>query len=530
MRAPSRRAVMYLVLGCQMLFLGAIVVPQELNLALDTGPGVDLEIADAQALKDPFRGAYISGRSALDLDGTKAALPAERLRPGDHVLVFFTVEAGRRPRIERVERRRVDPPFGPTSFSIPGRVLGRGDQGYITGDARRPLVWIGNPAVGLALEVPNSVPVDEAALDRVAWPSLIRASLRHGYLGHRYLADVRLAGRGWSPDASLVYDETRERLVVLAPRLSYRLRTGPSEPRAATDLFFFDALGTEAGSAEVAGRLMGGVVTGDGRLLALISDSPWGGGMVSLAELGDDGRVIRRSPPVTSDRVLSLDPPAGAVWVLTGPQTRPANTTFFVEALTPEGPRGPRLGPFASAPKAIVSGGREVWVVETSFHRVTRLDRASGRVEQEFRELNGPSEIAIDGGTLFVIEAERSQLSKVAADGRVLWRVPRFQGLAWVLADPGTGGGWVGAVTFEGRPGGVFRFGSDGGMARIAAEVRPSPLMYAGARQGANALREARQGRIYLREPQAIAILGADGTLLRRVEGFRYASPQRIRR
>lgn len=527
---PSRRAVMYLLVGCQMLVLGAIVVPQELNLAFDTGTGVDLEITGAQALKDPFRGAYISGRSALDLDGAKAALPAERLRPGDEVLVFFAVEAGRRPRIERVERRGADPPFGPTSFSIPGKVLGRGERGYVTSDARRPLARIGDPAVHVALEVPDSVPVDDAALDRIAWPSMIRASLRRGYLGHRYLTDVRLVGRGWSPEAALVYDATRERLVVLSPRRDYRLGAGPSEPRAMTELFFFDGLGTEAGSAEVAGRLMGGVVAGDGRLLALISDSPWGGGTASLAELGDDGRVIQRSPPVTADRVLSLDAAAGAVWVLTGRQTRPPETTFFVEALTPAGPRGPRLGPFASAPRAIVSVGKDVWVVETAFHRVTRLDRASGRVEQEFRDLNGPSDIAVDGGGLVAIEAERSQLSKLAADGRVLWRVPRFQGLAWVLAEPGTGGGWVGAVTFEGKPGGVFRFGSDGSIARIAPDVHPAaPILYPVSRQAANALREPRQGRLYLREPQAIAILDADGTLLRRVEGFRYPTPQRIR-
>lgn len=231
------------------------------------------------------------------------------------------------------------------------------------------------------------------------------------------------------------------------------------------------------------------------------------------------------------ERVLSLDAAAGAAWVLIAGRTQPPEPPFFVEALTPAGSRGPRLGPFASAPTAVVSTGRAVWVVEASFHRVTRLDGQSGRVEQEFRELNSPSDVAADdAGALLVIEAGRSQLSKLAPDGRVVWRVPRFQGLAWLLAEPGGGGGWVGAMGFEGRRGGVFRFGGDGSIARVTAEVHPTaPPSYPLAWKAAGALRDPRHGRLYVREPQAISILGADGTLLRRVEGFHYASPQRIR-
>jgi len=79
------------------------------------------------------------------------------------------------------------------------------------------------------------------------------------------------------------------------------------------------------------------------------------------------------------------------------------------------------------------------------------------------RDLNGPT--AVDAGSLYVIEANRTQLTKSSDDGRVLWRIPRFQGLTWVLADPATGGAWVGASMFDGRVGGVLRVGADGSIA-----------------------------------------------------------------
>ena len=93
---------MYLIVAVQVAIMGAIVATQELNIALDSGAGVDVELSGANAAKDPFRGAHVSGHSALDLDGRAAALPARRLCPGEHVLVFFSVEIGRASCRERV--------------------------------------------------------------------------------------------------------------------------------------------------------------------------------------------------------------------------------------------------------------------------------------------------------------------------------------------------------------------------------------------------------------------------------------------
>jgi len=119
---PSRRVVMYALVAAQLVVLAAIVAPQELNRALDTGPTVDLEIVQARAGKDSFRGAYVHGQSALDLDGATVPIPAG-LRGGDRVVVTFAVQPGRRPRIGAVERWRRRPPFTATSFNIPGRVV-----------------------------------------------------------------------------------------------------------------------------------------------------------------------------------------------------------------------------------------------------------------------------------------------------------------------------------------------------------------------------------------------------------------------
>ena len=102
---PSRRVLMYGLVAAQLLVLAAIVAPHELNMALDKGPTVDVEILQAHGAKDPFRGAYVSGQSALDLEASHAPLPAG-LRDGDRVLVVFAVDRGRRPRIKAVERGR----------------------------------------------------------------------------------------------------------------------------------------------------------------------------------------------------------------------------------------------------------------------------------------------------------------------------------------------------------------------------------------------------------------------------------------
>jgi hypothetical protein len=126
MSLPSRRTLLYVLVGLQLAFLGGIVAVHELNRALDWGPGVSLEIPRANASKDPFRGAAVSGYPALDLHGTHVAVPAG-LAPGDAVLVFFATQSGKPPRIVQVERRRwgADPLFGPELFSIPGRVVGK---------------------------------------------------------------------------------------------------------------------------------------------------------------------------------------------------------------------------------------------------------------------------------------------------------------------------------------------------------------------------------------------------------------------
>lgn len=527
---------MYLIIVVQVAIMGIIVASQEINIALDSGVGVDVELTGARAAKDPFRGAHVSGHSALDLDGRAAALPADRLKPGEHVLVFFSVEDGQRPRITRLERRRRgdDPSFSPQSFSIPGRVRGAdGDRRYVRSSGGL-VARVGQRADDVELELPASIPVDESALHRLTGTGVVRASLRHGFLGHRYLTNVRLIAQGWPSDASFAYDATRERLVVLAPRALVTAVTSSSAEPLTSDVFFFDGVGQQVGSVEVRGRLIDGAIDpADGSLLALVSDQPWGSNGLSLARIGEDGRVLQRSPPIDLNRVLGFDPLTGGVWVMAGVVTPRPEPPHSIERLTTTGLRGPRLGPFASMPRAVVSMDGEVWVVETSRHRVTRLDLASGRTLQEYGDLNGPTKIAVDAESLFVIEAEQTQLSRLAADGRVLWRVPRFQALAWVVPEPGTGAGWVGASGFEGQPRGVFRVGPKGNVTRMPVamtEAGQSFVGRSGPRLGANAVRESRHGRLYFREPQAVVILGADGALLKRVDSFRLATAQPIRR
>ncbi len=530
-RRIPRRTLMYLLVAAQVLVLGAIVTWQEVNRALDSGVGVDLEIVQARAHKDPFRGAHVAGQSALDLDGRTAAVP-EGLKAGDRVLVFFAVEAGRRPRITRVERQGWDtgPRFSPPAFSIPGTVRESEGPRSFSGQRGNLLTRAGSRGIPIELRLPATIPVDDAALDLLAGPSLIRASLHQGFFGHRYLADVRLIGRAWTHETSFAWDEGRERLVVLAPSREGH-RTASAPPKLRSEVFFFDAAGKEASALELPGRLIEGAVTlADGHLIAVISDEPWGYGTVALARIREDGQVSQRSPPIAFDRVLGFDEATGAVWVLTGQVAPRPQPPHSVERLTPGGPLGPRLGPFASIPRTVLSRGQQAWVVEQELHRVTRVDLSSGSTVQEFRDLNGPTEIAVDAGSLFVIEADHTQLTRLAPDGRVLWRVPRFHGLAWILPEPGTGGGWVGATRFEGRAGGVFRFGPDGGISRLPAAVNPLPPT-AGPRRrlGANALRDPHAGRLYVREADAIAIVGADGALLGRVDGFRYPREQRVR-
>ena len=185
---------MYALVGAQLAVLAAIVGPQELNRALDTGPTVDLEIVQARAGKDSFRGAYVHGQSALDLDGATVPIPAG-LRGGDRVVATFAVQPGRRPRIVAVERGRRRPPFTATSFNIPGRVV---DERMREAGRRRDRLmraYVGKPAVMIDLELPASIAVDESAIAHLNGPGMVHASLHAGFLGHPYFTDIRLVGR-----------------------------------------------------------------------------------------------------------------------------------------------------------------------------------------------------------------------------------------------------------------------------------------------------------------------------------------------
>jgi hypothetical protein len=117
--------------------------------------------------------------------------------------------------------------------------------------------------------------------------------------------------------------------------------------------------------------------------------------------------------------------------------------------------------PSSSSSSGAWSGARSSTEPSTPAPASTSTSRARSRARTRSVAPTSPApprststEIAVDGGSLLVIEADGTQLSRFALDGRPLWRVPRFEGLAWVLADPGTGGGWVGAARFEGKPGG----------------------------------------------------------------------------
>ncbi len=533
-RRWSRRGLMYLIVGVQVLILGAIVASQEINRALDSSVPVDLEISQAQARKDPFRGASVSGQPALDLDGTNATVPAERFQPGERVLVFFAREPGRRPRITQVERRgwRADPLFGADNFSVPGRVQREGRARSFSGGGGGLVARVGKPPVRVELEVPASIPIEDASLEQLSGPSLIRASLRRGFLGHRYLTDVRLIGRGWTGEISFAYDQTRDRLIVLAPKQErFDPRRSSTDRQGRSEIFFFGGEGKEIGSAEVAGRLVEGAINpADGTLLGLLTKEAWGHSTVYLVRIGENGQIVQQGQQIEYERVVGVNAGEGAMWVLVGAPGSPLQPPFFVDSMTLAGLKGQRLGPFASKPRVVHTSGQQVWVVEPEQHRVTRLDRSTGRIEREYRDVNRPTDIAVDAGGLVLIEANQTQLSRFSHEGQLVWRIPRFQGLAWVIPDGASGGGWVGAQRFEGREGGVFRYEPDGKVTRVSGLVAPRVTSeWNRGRLAPEAIREARQGRVYIREGQAISILGGDGTLLKRIEGFRYKTEQRVR-
>jgi hypothetical protein len=527
---------MYAIIGLQVVILAAIVTGQEINMALDSGAFVDLEISDARARTDPFRGASVSGTSLLDLDGRAAELPSARLRADDDVLVVFDTQPGRRPHIRAVQRgTHTAPRFSASEFTIPGKVLGdRDSRGGERLDSRaggRLVARVGPDArVEIALDLPGSIPVDNAALTRLgAGPGLVRASLHRGFLGRRYFSDVRLVGRAWPPGVTLAYDDARERLVVLAPRPPVYRGTG-ERIAPVTDVFVFDPVGGERTAFEVAGRVIGAAVSGgDTQLIALVSPDAWGVGDVSLTRIGDDGQVLQRGVPVGAARIVGFDRATASAWVVSGSgSSQPGAPPYFVDRMTLTGMSGPRLGPFDSLPGAVASSDGEVWVVETQQHRVSRFELPTGRRVMESREVNGPTDVILDAGSAWIIEANRTQLVKLGGDGRVLWRVPQFERLMWIVPEPGTGGGWLGASKFEGRNAGLLRFSADGSISRdglATLEIRPE---WGRERIGVAALR-SRDGRLYAPEPHAIAIVAPDGALLKRLDGYRFASEQRLR-
>jgi len=525
---PSRRTLLYVLVGLQLAFLGGIVAVHELNRALDWGPGAGLEIPQANASKDPFRGAAVSGHPTLNLNGTHVEVPAG-LALGDAVLVFFATESGKPPRIVQVERRRwgADPLFGPELFSIPGRVVApAGGRTWRAG--RQITLSVGNPPVSVALDLPDTIPVADAALDHLTTPNPILGSLRRGALGYRFLTDLYVTGQTFPFQMSLAYDPTRDRLVIAAGKSERvdrrpRLRDQPTR----SDLFLFDGSGKEVASTEIPGHVFETVHSPlDGTILALLSQEQYLAGPVQLVRLGEDGTIVRRSPQIHSDRILGFDRDTGDTWALIGTTMASPQPPFLVQRFGLDGFRGPRIGPVASRPRAVLVAERGLWVVETDEHRVSRYD-LSGALRREYRDLNRPTEIAVDGGSLLVVEANQTQLTRFGADGSVLWRVPRFQGLAWILPEPRTGGGWVAATRYESAAGGVFRYEADGRILPLLQPIAPRAFAdWTRGRLAGDVIGDLSRGRFYVREGQAVAIVGTDGTLIRRVEKFRFATPR----
>ncbi len=88
----------------------------------------------------------------------------------------------------------------------------------------------------------------------------------------------------------------------------------------------------------------------------------------------------------------------------------------------------------------------------------------------------------------------------------------------------------MGAQRFESQESGVFRYESDGRIFRLPVKIAPRMTgEWNRAPLAPETIRAIGQGRIYTRDSLAIVILSADGTILKRVEGFRYAQERRIR-
>ncbi len=369
-----------------------------------------------------------------------------------------------------------------------------------------------------------------ARLDRLAGPAIVRANLRRGAFGYRFLTDLQLAGQNFPFQMSFAYDAQRDRLVILAGKgersdRRLRLRNQPSR----SSLFAFDGTGKEIGLAEISGHILDATYAPpDGRLLALLSQEQYQAGPVQLVQLRDDGTAVRRSPEIHSDRILGVDRETGDVWALSGTPMASPQPPFIVQRFGLEGFRGPSIGPVASRPSLVLGAGQSLWIVEAEQHVVSRYS-ASGALMREYRDLIRPTEIATDNGSLLVVDANQTRLTRFAPDGGVVWRMPRFQGLAWILPQPGTGSGWVAAASYENAGGGVFRYGADGGITRLPQAINPRASGdWTRGRFAEDVIGDLRRGRLYVRENQTIAIVGTDGTLIRRVEGFRFVTPRSL--
>jgi hypothetical protein len=522
---------MYVLVAVQLVVLAGIVAVQEINRLWDASPGIPLEFSNAYGSRDPFKGAFVSGQAILSFATPEASVPGD-LRVGDKVLVVFALQAGKPPRVMRVERTawKSDPLFTAGAFSlrgtireVPGKRGPRGTRGGI-------LTSVGNPAVTVELHLPTSISVDATALDQLAGPSLVEATLRQGFLGHRYLTDVRITGRGLTEEAHFAYDEGRDRVLVLAPLLR-RVMVGRSDTEPPGSLLrIFDGVGNDAGGAEIAGHLLGAAIRPeDGTLWSLLSTDRWARDTVHLVRVDGSGQLYDRSPLVRFDRLLGFDTERAGLWVLSG-DGRANQPPFFVERLTSQGLLGPRFGPFSSRPTRVVSRGSQIWVLEASLHRLTRFT-PEGRLDQEYRDLNQPADMAPDSHGVVVIDAARTQLGRFALDGRLLWRVPRFTGLSFILPDGDSGGGWVGALRLEGQEAGLFRYEADGRIGRIGGPVTPRAVTdWQRLPLGAEAYRSATTGRFYVRAHPGIVILDPDGSLVRRIEGIRLDTPRQVRR
>jgi hypothetical protein len=326
------------------------------------------------------------------------------------------------------------------------------------------------------------------------------------------------------------YAPEPDRLAVLTgkgERFEYRSRRH-GEPPAST-VYLFDGAGKEAATAETPGLIADGIYSPkEGAFLVVVSPERYMSGPVQLGLLRLDGGLARKSPQIHTERLLGFDSESGAAWAVAGTETPTANprAPFFVQRFGLDGWSGPRIGPLASRPRSALTADRHLWVVESDQHRISRFDMA-GTLVRDYRSLNRPTEIAVHQGDLLVVEANQTQLSRFAPDGSVRWQVPRFQGLTWVLTDPSTGGGWVGATRYENAEGGVFRFEADGRIRRLPLAVSPRAAAdWTRPRLAGDAVLDLGRGRLYVRETQAVAILDADGTLLKRVDGFRFATPR----